>query len=1013
MELPQASDAPISVLYVDDEYALLEIGKIFLERAEGIRVTTVDNTEDAIRLLVDGAFDAIVSDYQMPGMDGIAFLKYIRSTYGSLPFLLFTGKGREEVVIEALNNGADYYVEKAGAPEPQFADLVHKIRRAVSRCRIEQILCSTYAELQSSYEQLAAFEAELKLREESIAAMQQALRESEQIYQGIFDHTGSATAIFEEDMTISLANTAFAELTGFSREEIEGRMKWSRFVHPDELARLTEYHWSRRRDPGSAPKHYDIRFVDRFGKEHIIYMTTGLIPGTSRSVASHTDITELKETRDRLTLLGNILDDSRNEIYIFDAGTLRFVQVNRGGRENIGYSMEELSTLTPVDLKPECTDESFWALLSPLLDGTEDLVSFTTKHRRKDGSEYPVEVHLHLSRVVTPPVFVAVIIDITSRREVEEENRILRHMVDHASSSITVHDYDGRFIYANECTIAMHGYSRDEFMALRLEDLDVPASAALIEKRFQEVREEGESIFEAERYRKDGSILPVLVHLSVAQWGEQTVLLSIAEDITEWKEIEHALRESRKQLSFALEAANDGLWDWNIPKGQAFFSPQYLRMLGYEPDEFATTYDAWWEYVHPDDRADAQSAILESIATKDDFSREIRMRKKDGSYLWILARGRVMETDSEGQPLRMVGTHTDISRQKQVEEALQESRKQFSFALDAANEGLWDWNMVSDAAEVSSQYLRLLGYGPGEFAGNRSAWSEYVHPNDRDGVESAIQEAIARDGLYSHEFRMRKKDGTYAWFLARGRVMERDDTGRPLRMVGTHIDISGRRQIEEALRLANRKLQLLSGITRHDILNQAMALNGYICLTEEMNPDPAIRKYLQKMHKAAFLIEQTIAFTREYEQLGKNEPKWLSVQNAVVNIAMTADLPVTVCCEGVEVFADPLITTVFSNMMDNIIRHAGGATEVIVSCVPEESGGFTIVWEDDGVGIPDALKERIFDRGHGSNTGLGLFLVREILAITGIAIRECGIEGKGARFELLVPPGGWRTEEGA
>ena len=467
MELPQVSDTPISVLYVDDEPALLEIGKIYLEREDGINVTTVENPERAIRLLAGGSFDAIVSDYQMPGMDGILFLKYIRRTYGDMPFLLFTGKGREEIVIEALNNGVDYYVEKAGDPGPQFADLTHKIRLAVLRCRTEEVLRSTYDKLRSSSEQLALYSEELNIREEEMYAMQEDLRESEQIYEGIFAYTGSATAIFEADKTISLANSAFAELAGFSREEIEGRMKWPRFVHPDDLARLTEYHQSRRLDPGSAPKHYDMRFVDRWGNVHEVYMTVGIIPGTNRSVASHTDITELKEVNDRLTLIGNILDDSLNEIYVFDATTLRFVQVNRGGCENLGYSTEEFMSLTPVDLKPEYTDESFRAMIAPLLRGEKDLVSFTTIHRRKDGTEYPVEVHVHLSHVVSPPVFVAVVIDITRRQEAEDENRILRHMVDHASSAITIHDFAGRFIYVNSCALEMLGYTRDEFLPLR------------------------------------------------------------------------------------------------------------------------------------------------------------------------------------------------------------------------------------------------------------------------------------------------------------------------------------------------------------------------------------------------------------------------------------------------------------------------------------------------------------------------------------------------------------------
>lgn len=880
MELSQVLDSPISVLYVEDEPALLEIGKIYLEREDGICVTTVDTPESAIRLLVRGEFDAIVSDYQMPGMDGILFLKYIRRTYGDLPFLLFTGKGREEIVIEAINNGVDYYVEKAGVPEPQFADLVHKIRLAVSRCRTEKVLRSTYNKLQSSSEQLAVYSEELNIREEKIYAMELALRESEQIYEGIFAYTGSATVIIEEDMTISLANPAFAELSGYTREELEGHMEWSPFVHPDDLPRLQEYHWSRRLSPGSAPEHYEFRFVNRLGHVRDIYMTIGLIPGTSRSVASHTDITEMKKIRDRLTLIGNILDDSLNEIYIFDATTLRFTQVNRGGRENLGYSTEEFMSLTPVDLKPKCNEESFRALVAPLLSGEKDIVRFETIHRRKDSTEYPVEVHIHLSHVVSPPVFVAIIIDITSRQEAEEETRILRHMVDGAPSAITIHDYDGRFIYANKSTLEMYGYTRDEFISFRLQDIVLPVSPTWVEDQFQEVKKEGEAKFEAERIHKDGTVFPVFVHLSQAKWGDRAVILSIAEDITEWKDIENALMESKKQLKFALDASKDGIWDWDIVREKAYFNPQYLKMLGYEPDEFVVTYDAWWEYVHPDDCGDAKSAIEESVAKQGDFSREFRMRKKDGQYLWILSRGRVMETDCDGRPLRMVGTHTDISKRK---------------------------------------------------------------------------------------------------------------------------------QIEDSLRQANRKLQLLSGITRHDILNQVMALDGYLLLTEEMNSDPEISHQLQSMEKVVHSIERTIDFTREYELIGKDEPSWTALQAVFRNIVMDEDLMVKPSCCTVEVFADRLLGTVFFNLMDNTHRHGGETTLVSVSCSPGGGGELIIAWEDDGPGVPDSLKESIFGRGYGNNTGLGLFFVKEILSITGITIRECGSEGVGARFELSVPPGGWRT----
>ncbi|MBN1165771.1 MAG: PAS domain S-box protein, partial [Methanospirillaceae archaeon] len=131
---------PIRIIYVDDDPALLDIGKIFLENTGEFVVTTAENAGDAIAILAEQTFEAIISDYQMPGMDGIAFLTHLRSSGDTTPFIIFTGKGREEVVIQALNEGADFYLQKGGDPKSQFAELSNKIRYAVSRRQGEKRL---------------------------------------------------------------------------------------------------------------------------------------------------------------------------------------------------------------------------------------------------------------------------------------------------------------------------------------------------------------------------------------------------------------------------------------------------------------------------------------------------------------------------------------------------------------------------------------------------------------------------------------------------------------------------------------------------------------------------------------------------------------------------------------------------------------------------------------------------------------------------------------------------------
>ena len=127
----------IRILYVDDEPGLLEIGKMFLERSGDFAVTTTESANAALKLLCEEQFDAIISDYQMPEVDGIAFLKMLRSAGNTIPFIIFTGRGREEVVIDAINNGVDFYLQKGGDPKAQFAELAHKIRQALARRQAE------------------------------------------------------------------------------------------------------------------------------------------------------------------------------------------------------------------------------------------------------------------------------------------------------------------------------------------------------------------------------------------------------------------------------------------------------------------------------------------------------------------------------------------------------------------------------------------------------------------------------------------------------------------------------------------------------------------------------------------------------------------------------------------------------------------------------------------------------------------------------------------------------------
>ncbi|MDD1691415.1 MAG: PAS domain S-box protein [Methanoregula sp.] len=224
-------------------------------------------------------------------------------------------------------------------------------------------------------------------------------------------------------------------------------------------------------------------------------------------------------------------------------------------------------------------------------------------------------------------------------------------------------------------------------------------------------------------------------------------------------------------------------------------------------------------------------------------------------------------------------------------------------------------------------------------------------------------------------------------------------------------DITARKASERALRLVNEKLSLLSQLTRHDINNQIMALNGYLHLSREKAESPVQKQYLSACTRIVGKIESHLRFSRQYEEIGKHEPLWQPVggliEQAIADlefggVEIFRDVP------PVEIYADPLSEKVFYNLLENALRHGGSITSIRIYAGEPAGGELAIVVEDNGTGIAADEKERIFSRFYGKNTGLGLTFSRDILSVTEIRIIETGVPGKGARFEIHVPHQSWR-----
>jgi PAS domain S-box-containing protein len=229
-------------------------------------------------------------------------------------------------------------------------------------------------------------------------------------------------------------------------------------------------------------------------------------------------------------------------------------------------------------------------------------------------------------------------------------------------------------------------------------------------------------------------------------------------------------------------------------------------------------------------------------------------------------------------------------------------------------------------------------------------------------------------------------------------------------VIGIFRDITSRKKDEMALKKANEKIYLLSDITHHDILNALTALSAYQELATESSSDPLILPYLAKQQGLTHQIHRLIEFARFYQKLGVATPVWQDLHEILTRLVQQLDtrgIPVIYDLHEIEVYADPLLERAFSNLIENAVRH-GERVTCIHFGYDENPSGLTVTCEDDGTGIPPSDKEHIFTKGFGRHSGLGLFLVSEILNITGLSIRETGEYGRGARFEIRIPPGNYR-----
>lgn len=754
-----------STLYIDDDASFLSVGKKFLEQSGEIQVDTLISAREAPDILKENTYDLIIADYEMPGMNGIELLKKLREEGNTIPFIIFTGKGREDVAIEALNSGASFYLQKGGEPHIQFAELLNMIKRAVTQKKAELELARKAEDLSRINWELTAKEGELRYIIEQMTLQERIIRENEERFRLVLEATSDG--IWDWDLRTNKAyfSDRYYQMLGYEPGEFESSVEsWRSIIHPD-----------------------DLKYAQSVIQESI---------------------------------------RTKNAVF-----------------------------------------------------------------------------------------------DIESRFQTK------------------IGDY--RWIHIRGKTVS---------------------------------------------WNEDGSPRRIV--------GSHI-------DISNRKHMEESLLESEEKYRLLAENSRDIIFRIRIPERVfEYISPAIRYICGYTPEEFYQSPELIQAVIAPSSHEYFEKAWeeLQQGIVPEEF--EFQVLSKIGELRWVNQRN-VPIHDESGRLVAMQGIITDITDRRIAEEQNLENIKKYKILFETIPTGIIITDDTGHIRELNRNAADILGILREDIRDDAyyPEWTLFGQDGEVifNGTTFSLGKLIKGKEILGRECGVVPPHGPLVWVIANTMPLQVKGYGSVL----SFQDISERKRTEQALYTVNKKLSLLTSITRHDIKNSLSALRGYLYLLDQEFKEGEQQEIITRLKNIAGDINRKIEFTSTYQKIGATNPEWQDLSGILDRLSADG-ITIENQTRDVRIFADKMLSLVFENLVVNSRMHGVKVTQIGFSS-RYEGHNLIVVCEDNGTGIPEEEKEVIFERGYGKHTGFGLFLIREILSITGLSIHENGVFGEGARFEITIP----------